>query len=165
MKFKLHGSMINDVSLGYMKSLAKFPIFFNPRMPIKLKRRFHDTVIRPGLPYGSESWTMDKSYENKLIATEMKILRMADGLTKRNKIQRSRTSIHKSLHAKNTIAKKIEKDRLNCCCHIQRRNIENPVEKTPVTNVSNSNPASKTGQIKGLVDNPNEQKNRTARLL
>ena len=131
-------TMINDVSLGYMKWHAKFPIFCNLRVLNKLKGRFHDTVIRPGLSYSSKSWTMDKSYENKLIATEMEILRIADGLTKWHKIQS--TSIHKSLHAKNTIGKKIEKDCLNWCCHIQRRNIENPVEKPPTTNVSGANP-------------------------
>ena len=137
-KFKYLGSKINKnadceddvnhrVSVGWMKWRENSAIFCDPKIPLPLKGRLHDSVVRPGLSYGAQSWTMYKAYESKLNVADMKMLRMAVGVTKRDRIRSTR--IRKSLHVKNTIIEKIENDRLNWYCHIQRRDPDNPVKK------------------------------------
>ena len=109
------------VSVAWMKWRENSAIFCDPRIPPKLKRRLRDTVTRPRLSYGSQSWTMYKSYENKLTASEMKMLRMAAGVTKRDKIRSTRS--RKSLEVKNIIVEKIA---LTCIAICREETVKAP---------------------------------------
>ena len=137
-KFKYLGSMINNqascdddinhrISVGWMKWRENSAIFCDRKMPPKLKGKLYTAVVRPALTYGSQCWTMYRTYESKLTAAEMKMLRMTAGVTKLDRIRSKK--IRGSLHIKNTILDKIQHDRLNWYCHVQRRNPENPVQK------------------------------------
>ena len=143
-KFDYLGSTINKtadcnddvnhrVSVGWMKWRENSAIFCDRRMPPALKGRLHTSAVRPALAYGSQAWTSYKNMESKVNAAEMKMLRMAARVTKRDKIRSTR--IRASLHIKNTIVEKIENDRLNWYCHVQRRDPENPVRKAISANV------------------------------
>ena len=57
-------------------------VFCDKKMPRKLKGKLYTTVVRPALLYASECWTMYKTYESKLTAAEMKMLRRTAGVTK-----------------------------------------------------------------------------------
>lgn len=83
-----------------MKWRENTGIFCDNKMPLKLKGKLHTTVVRPALLYGSPSWTMYKTYENRLTATEMKMLRMSAGVTK---LDRIRSTMLKSQLSKNSI--------------------------------------------------------------
>ena len=115
--------MNHRISVGWMKWRENSAIFCDPKVPLRLKERLQNSVVRPGLSYGAQSWTMYETYASKLNATEMKMLRMAARMTKRDRIRSTR--IRKSLHVKNTIIEKIENDRLNWYRHIQRRDPDN----------------------------------------
>ena len=143
-KFKYLGSMINSegtcdddinhrVSVGWMKWRENSAIFCDRKMPPKLKGRLYTAVVRPALTYGSQCWTAYKKYEDKLTATEMKMLRMTAGVTKLDRIRSSR--IRGSLHVKEPIAKKVEHDRLSWYCHVQRSDPSNPAKKAISINV------------------------------
>ena len=70
-KFKYLGSKINKnadceddvnhcISVGWMKWRENSAIFCDPKIPLRLKGRMHNSVVRPGLSYGAQSWTMYK---------------------------------------------------------------------------------------------------------
>ena len=52
-----------------------------------MKGKLYVTVVRPALLYASECWTIYKTYESKLTAAEMKMLRMTAGVTKLDHIK------------------------------------------------------------------------------
>lgn len=43
-------------------------------------------VVRPGLVYGCESWTLTTNNKGKVVAAEMKLLRRTKGIIKRGRI-------------------------------------------------------------------------------
>jgi len=149
-KFKYLGSVINAeascdsdinhrISVGWMKWRQNSAVFCDKRMPPKLKGKLYTSVVRPALTYGSQCWTMQKKYESKLSATEMKMLRMTAGVTKLDRIKSSK--IRGSLHVKVPIVQKVKDDRLRWYCHVQRRNPMNPVQRSMAANVPrNGNP-------------------------
>lgn len=134
--FKYLGSKVNveascdddishRISVAWMKWRQNSGVLCDKKIPLKLKGKLYTSVIRPALSYGSQTWTMYKTYESKLTATEMKMLRMAAGVTKLDKIRSSR--IRGSLHIKEPIVQNISRNRLNWYCHIKRRDQEHPV--------------------------------------
>ncbi len=116
-----------------MKWRENSGILCDRRMPPALKGKLHTTDVRPALAYGSQAWTMHKKYESAMNAADMKMQRMSVGVTERDKLRSTR--IRASLHVKESIVEKIENDRLNWYCHIQRRDPENPVKKAMAVNV------------------------------
>ena len=106
-----------------MKCKENLGFLCDRRIPLKLKGKFYTTVIRPALTYGTQCWTMNESYKNKMTATEMKMLRQS--LLARIKS----VLIRGSLKIKNSIVVQIEKNRLSWYCHVQRRPETNPVRE------------------------------------
>jgi exonuclease III len=143
-EFTYLGSVVNQdatckddvghrVSVGWMKWKENSGIFCDPKMPPKLKGRLFTTVVRPALLYGSNCWTMYKSFENKMTATEMKMLRMSMGVTKLDRIKSTR--IRGSMHIKESIVEKLGQHQIGWYCHVKRRPSENPVQKALSLNV------------------------------
>ena len=114
-----------------------------PRMPLKLKGKLYTTVVRPAFLYGSESWTMYNSYNDKLTAAEMKMLRILAGVTKVDHIKSS--FIRGSLQVKELIADKLKKQQQSWWEHVKRRPPENPVQVAMAANISR---ASRRGRHK-----------------
>ena len=97
-RFRYLGSVVNNeascdddikhrTSVGWMKWRENSSVFCDKKMPRKLKDNLYATVVRPALLYASECWIMYKTYEIKLTATEMKMLRMTAGVTKLDHIK------------------------------------------------------------------------------
>ncbi|XP_030841087.1 uncharacterized protein LOC115923847 [Strongylocentrotus purpuratus] len=68
--------------------------------------------------YGSETWTMKKEDENRLLTFEMICLRKILGVTRLDKIRN--TTIRKTLELDETILDKIAKKRLRFFGHVNR---------------------------------------------
>ena len=57
-------------------------VIYDKKVPMKLKSKLHKTVVRPAMVYGSECWALRKQEEQRLHATEMKMLRWSQGKTR-----------------------------------------------------------------------------------
>jgi len=86
------------------------------RMPIAVKGKVYRTLIRPVLIYGSEAWTLRRREEERLVRTEMRMLRWILRLKdrKRNDDIRRITGVA-------CITDKVREARLRWYGHIQRR--------------------------------------------
>ena len=137
-RFKYLGSVVNSkascdddikhrTSVGWMKWRENSSVFCDKKMPRKLKGKLYATVIRPALLYASECWTMYKTYESKLTAAEMKMLRMTTGVTKLDHIKSK--YIRGSLFVQKPITEAHNERQMRWYCHVQRRPPENPAKK------------------------------------
>ena len=68
------------------------------KMPVELKDKVFQTIIRPAMTYGSECWAVKKKDENKLNSAGMRMLRWARGKTRLDHIRND--DIKKEAHAK-----------------------------------------------------------------
>ena len=57
------------------------------RMPVKLKGKVYETVIRPAMLYGAETWATTKRQEKRIEVTDMGMLRWMCGVTRKDKIR------------------------------------------------------------------------------
>ena len=53
---------------------------------MKLKWRVYETEVRPAMMYGAETWAVKKG-QDKVDATEMRMLRWMCGVTKMDKVR------------------------------------------------------------------------------
>lgn len=118
--FKYLGSVVNQqgdcdqdvnhrVSVGWLKWQQNTPLFCDKRMPVKLKGKLYSTVVRPALTYGAKCWTLNSSNLQRMNTTEMKMLRMSAGVTRKDRIRN--THIRGTLHVKEAIGDKIVRER------------------------------------------------------
>lgn len=125
------GSCTEDVNhrvtVGWLKWRENSLMFCDKRMPSKLKGRLHTTVLRPALTYGSKSWTFYKEYLQKLNTAEMKMLRMASGVTKLDKIRNEH--IRGSLQIKQSIQDKVEAERVAWFERVHQQHPEHVAKK------------------------------------
>ncbi|KAE9539532.1 hypothetical protein AGLY_004784 [Aphis glycines] len=109
----------------------------------EIKRRLYTSLIRPVILYGSETWALRKSDENKFLILERRILRKIFGPIKDNIIGewRRRKNIElQEIFNENNIAETIKKKRLQWAGHaIRSQNSllrmvleQNPVGKRPL---------------------------------
>ena len=68
------------------------------KMPVELKDKIFQTIIRPAMTYGSECWAVKKKDENKLNSAGMRMLRWARGKTRLDHIRNE--DIRKEAHVK-----------------------------------------------------------------
>jgi hypothetical protein len=113
--FKYLGSLIHKdgscaadvnhrIGVGWMKFRSVTGVLCDPKIPIKLKGKVYQTVVRPAIMYGSECWTMYNSYTRQLETAEMRMLRWSAGVSLQDRIKSSRirgnlgvTDIHSKL--------------------------------------------------------------------
>ena len=50
-------------------------VLYDRNIPIRLKAKVYEAIIRPALTYGSECWAMKVTNKRKIATTEMKMLR------------------------------------------------------------------------------------------
>ena len=106
------------IRVGWAKWTEVNEVINDSRMPLKLKLKVYESMVRPVIIYGSECWTLRKKEEQLLERTEMKMLRRILGVTLRDKIRneeiRRRTRV-------TSIVKKVEIGRLRWFGHVVRR--------------------------------------------
>ena len=96
--YKYLGSVIQDdgdldtevtrkIQAGWAKWRAESGVLCDKWIPMKLKGKFYSTVVRPVMKYGSECWALKKAHEQKLHVTEMRMLRLMCGVTRKDRME------------------------------------------------------------------------------
>ena len=87
------------------------------RVPARVKGKIHQTVVRPSMLYGLETVGTTKNQEAELDVEEMKMLRFALGVTRKDRI--------KNEHVRGTVKvgqiRKVRESRLRWYGHVKRR--------------------------------------------
>ena len=128
-KFKYLGSVISEdgtitaeithrTSSGWNKWRELTGVLCDPKMPVRVKGRVYKTVIRPVLLYGSETWALKKTHEQKLHTTEMRMLRWSGGVTLKDRV---RNQYIRGTFKVAPITDKIKESRLRWFGHVMRR--------------------------------------------
>ena len=111
---------------GWCKWREASGILCDKRMPMKLNRKYYSTVVRPVMTYSAECWALKKSQEQKLSVTEMKMLRMMCGVTRRDRVRNE--YVRGSLGVE-SIADKMAQSRLRWFGHVSRKDEVDVVKK------------------------------------
>ena len=97
-------------------------VICDKKVPLKLNGKFHKTVIRPAILYGTEAASMKKTEEKKMDVAEMRMLRWMSGVTREDRIRneyiRGSTKVVE-------ISKKVQEGRQIWYGHLMRRENDN----------------------------------------
>ena len=88
----------NMIRIGWMKWKEVSGVMCDIKMPVELKDRVFETIIRPSVTYGSECWAVKKKNENNINSAEMRMLRSAKGKSRLDDIRNE--DIRKEAHMK-----------------------------------------------------------------
>lgn len=128
-KFKYLGSVMDEggdmekevqhrIQAGWNNWRAASGVLCDRKVPLRLKGKFHKTVVRPAMLYGTEAASMKKTEEKRMDAAEMRMLRWMCGVTREDRIRneyiRGSTKVVE-------ISKKAQEGRLRWYGHILRR--------------------------------------------
>jgi hypothetical protein len=73
-----NGDIDEDVShrikAGWLKWHQASGVLCDPRVPLKLKGKFHRTAIRPTMLYGAECWSTKRRHIQQLSIAERRML-------------------------------------------------------------------------------------------
>jgi len=109
---------INNRIAKFTKNLcALYPLLKERKIPKDVKTCIYTIILRPVLLYGSETWTLTQKLKSKIQATEMRVLRLIYGVTKRDKIRND--TIRESLKVE-SILSVIERNQLCWYGHVLR---------------------------------------------
>jgi hypothetical protein len=75
------------VNAAWLKWRQVAGVLCDRRIPLRLKTRIYETVVRPVALYGSECWPVTGKHERMLHAMEMRMLRWAHGVTRLDHIR------------------------------------------------------------------------------
>ena len=81
-----------------MKWKEVYGVMCDRQMPVELKDKVFETIIRPAMTYDSEHWAVKKKDESKLNSAETRMLRWARGNTRLDHIRND--DIRKEAHIK-----------------------------------------------------------------
>ena len=126
--FKYLGSVIDkegtidkDVDLrvqGAWSSWRKLTrVLYDRKIPLRLKAKVYEAIMRPALTYGSECWAMKVTNKRKIATTEMRMLRGIFGVSRREHMRNE--DIRRVLHI-TPIDEVMRSGRLRWFGHVQR---------------------------------------------
>ncbi|XP_067947355.1 uncharacterized protein [Watersipora subatra] len=109
----------------YSQNLGFFYKLFKDRhVPVKTKKIIHSGRLQTILLYGSETLNINMKNVKKITATDMKVVRMINGVTKMNKIHYD--DLCKALHLI-PIANEIKNCQIRRFGHVRRRPPDHPI--------------------------------------
>ena len=88
---------------------------------VRGKGKVYNTVVRPAMIYGAETWAVKKAQEKTLDVADMRMLRWMSGVTKLDRIRNERI---RGTTKVGEISKKVQGSRLNWYGHVLRREDE-----------------------------------------
>ena len=97
-------------------------VLYDRKIPLRLKAKIYETIIRPALTYGSECWAMKVTNKRKIATTEMRMLRGILGVSRRDHMRNE--EIQRILHL-SPIDEVMRSGRLRWFGHVQRRDATN----------------------------------------
>lgn len=100
----------------------------------KTKITVYKTVFKPVLTYGCESWVLNQQMKSRIQALEMKYLRAAKGVTRRDRIRNQ--TIREDLNVE-PIIESIEKQKLKWFGHMMRMGEERQTKKIWLARTAN----------------------------
>ena len=97
-KFKYLGSIVDAsgdmeeevkhrIQAGWNNWRSASGVLCDKKVPLRLKGKFHKTVIRPAMLYGTETTSMKKTEEKRMDVAEMRMLRWMSGVTREDEIR------------------------------------------------------------------------------
>ena len=109
---------INNRIAKFTKNLlALYPLLKERKIPKDDRVCIYTTILRPVLLYGSETWVLTQKLKSKIQATEMRVLRLIHGVTRRDRIRNE--NIRKSLSVEPVLTI-IERNQLRWYGHVLR---------------------------------------------
>lgn len=128
--FTYLGSLINNdgksdkavdhrIQAGWLKFRSVSGVLCDKRMPVKLKGRVYDTIIKIVLMYASETWTRQKVHSNKMQVTKNKILRWSGEVTLLDHLPNK--YLYGSFGIRQDIRSKLDERQLRWYGHVLRR--------------------------------------------
>ena len=131
-EFKYLGSMVREsgsckrevkkrVQAGWNGWRRVLGVICDRRLPAGVKGKVYSSVVRPAMVYGLETVAVTKKQVEEMEVAEMKMLRFAMGMTRKDKIRNE--------HIRSTVkverlGMKVKEDRLKWYGHIMRRDQE-----------------------------------------
>ena len=131
-EFKYLGSMVQEsgsverevkkrVQAEWNKWRRVSGVICDRRLPARVKGKVYSSVVRPAMVYGLETVAVTKKQVEEMEVTEMKMLRFATGVTRKDKIRNE--------HIRSTIkveqlGMKMREGRLRWYGHVMRRDQE-----------------------------------------
>ncbi|XP_052193027.1 uncharacterized protein LOC127801710 [Diospyros lotus] len=115
---EIHEYVTHKIKAGWLKWRNASGVLCDGKIPLKLKRKFYRTAIRPVLLYGSECWVVKYQHEQKTSVAEMGMLRWMRGHTRKDKIRNE--VIHNKVRVV-PIEEKMRETRLRWFGHVKRR--------------------------------------------
>ena len=97
-------------------------VLYDRNIPLRLKAKAYDAIIRPALTYGSECWAMKVTIKRKIATTEMRMLRGILRVSRRDHMLNE--EIRRILHV-SPIDEVMRRGRLRWFGHVQRRDATN----------------------------------------
>ena len=131
--FKYLGSVIDkdgtidkDVDLRVQAAWSSWRkltgVLYDRKIPLRLKAKIYEAIIRPALTYGGECWAMKVTNKRKIATTEMRMLRGILGVSRLEHIRNE--DIRRILHI-TPIDEVMRGGRLRWFGHVQRRDANN----------------------------------------
>ena len=124
------GEIDEDVShrirTAWLKWRSASGVLCDRKIPLRLKRKYYRTAVRPAMLYGAEVWPAKKQHEHKMSVAEMRMLRWMCGHTKLDKIRNE--DIRKKVGVA-PVYDKMREHRLRWFGHVMRRPLNAPVRK------------------------------------
>jgi hypothetical protein len=93
------------------------PILQHNAVPMKTKKHLIQSIFIPTLCYQCQTWTLTQNHHRKLVTTEMRCLRLAAGVSLKDK-QRNE-NIRKRLGI-GPVLQFIKRQQIKWFCHLQR---------------------------------------------
>ena len=131
--FKYLGSVIDkdgtidrDVDLRVRAAWSSWRkltgVLYDRNIPLRLKAKVYEAIIRPAMTYGNECWAMKVTNKRKIATTAMRMLRGILGVSRREHMRNE--DIRRILHI-TPIDEVMRSGRLRWFGHVQRRDADN----------------------------------------
>lgn len=115
------------IQAGWLKWRSVSGVLCDNRMPIKLKGKIYNTIVKPALLYASETWTRQQTHTQKMQVTENKMLRWSGGVTTFDKVRNE--YLYGSFGIGKNVAAKLEERQMSWFGHVLRREQEHITQK------------------------------------
>ena len=110
-------------------------VFYDRNIPLRLKAKVYDAIIRPALTYGSECWAMKVTNTRKIATPEIRMLRGILVVSRREHLRNE--DIRRILH--NTPINEVKRSGcLRWFGHVQRREANNVTRRVMELTISSA---------------------------
>ena len=120
------GTIDRDVDLRVRAAWSSWRkltgVLYDRKIPLRLKAKVYEAIIRPALTYGSECWAMKVTNKRKIATTEMRMLRGILGVSRRDHMRNE--DIRRILNI-SPIDEVMRCGRLRWFGHVQRQDADN----------------------------------------